>query len=271
MTILVTGATGTVGRHLVNQLLQKGERVRALTRNPKRAMLPKEVEVVGGDLSDPDTLITAFKDVKAAHIITSGTGHVPLQTGPEIVSLASRSGVQRVTILWSGEKGSVEKAVEASNLEWTQLQPVEFMANALKWGESIRSHGAVKDMFGESLSAPIHEADIGSVSANILTSNGHSSKIYPLTGPEVLSVIDKVRIISSAIKRQIHFHQLSEKEERDRMRQMDVQDDVIDYVINWHANPPTAAYTVVPTVKEVTGQPPKSFAEWVLENKKEFL
>lgn len=129
----------------------------------------------------------------------------------------------------------------------------------------------VRDLFGGSLIAPVHEADIGRVASVALTEEGHGGKIYTLTGPESLSVQDKVRIISEVIGRDIQFIESSEEEEREQMRKMGVQEDAIDYVIRWHLNPPESVSTVLPTVKEVTGLQPSSFAEWVKENANLFV
>ncbi|MBX9972025.1 NmrA family NAD(P)-binding protein [Cytobacillus firmus] len=266
MTILVAGATGTVGQHVVDQLIRKGEKVRALTRNPLKANLPAGVEVVAGDLSEPSTLGSALAGLSGMHLITTGVEYTPLQTGPEIVRLAEKAGVSRVTILWNGEKGPFESA-----LKWTQLQAFEFMANARKWANTIRSEGLVRDLFGGSPIAPVHEADIGRVAAVALTEDGHAGKIYTLTGPESLSVKDKVGIISKVIGREIRFVESSEEEEREQMRKMGVEEDAIDYVINWHLNPPPSAHKVLSTVEEVTGHKPYTFEEWVQANTGYFI
>ncbi|MBH5318785.1 NAD(P)H-binding protein [Paenibacillus sp. GSMTC-2017] len=271
MTILVTGATGNVGRHIVNQLVQAGQHVRALSRNPEKANLPEGVEIVKGDLSSPETLNHALVGVTGIHLITfNGEGFGALQTGAEIVGLAEKAGVKRVTVLWNGEPGPVERAIEASNLEWTFLEPVEFMSNTHEWAESIRSEGIVRDPFGDSLSALIHEADIASVAVAALIEGGHANKAYTLTGSEVLSVADRVRIISEVIGRDIDFVRLTVEEGRERMRARGAQEDVIDFVIGWHANPPESAYTVVPNVEQVTGRPARTFAEWVKEHEQNF-
>lgn len=82
MTILVTGATGNVGRHIVNQLLEAGHHVRALTRNPSSAKLPEGVEVAYGDLTEPKTLAPALNGVTGMHLITfNSDGYTPLQSG----------------------------------------------------------------------------------------------------------------------------------------------------------------------------------------------
>lgn len=267
MTILVTGATGNVGRHIVNQLLEAGQHVRALTRNPSSAKLPEGVEVVYGDLTEPKTLAPALNGVTGIHLITfNSDGYTPLQTGPEIVELAQKAGVRRVSVLWNGENGPVERAVEASNLEWTLLQPVEFMSNALGSAESIRMEGVVREPYGNSPSAMIHVADIADVAAAALTGDGHAGKTYTLTGPEVLTVFDKVRIIGATIGRDIQFIELSEDQARERMKEQGAPEDAIDFVLGWYANPPKSAYTVAPIVEQVTGHPARTFAQWVSEN-----
>ncbi|MFY0758662.1 NAD(P)H-binding protein [Metabacillus dongyingensis] len=272
MTILVTGATGNVGRHIVNQLVKAGHHVRALTRNPSSAKLPEGVEVVYGDLTEPKTLASALNGVTGIHLITfNSDGYTPLQTGPEIVDLAQKTGVRRVTVLWNGEHGPVEKAVEASDLEWTFLQPVEFMINALQWGESIRSEGIVREPFGQSPSAIIHEADIASVAVAALIGDSHAGKTYTLTGPEVLTVFDKVRILGAEIGRDIQFFELTEDQARERMRVQGAPEDAIDFVLGWYANPPKSAYTVVPTVEQVTGRQARTFAQWVSEHVHHFI
>ncbi|MEU6035564.1 NmrA family NAD(P)-binding protein [Actinomadura sp. NPDC047616] len=92
MTILVTGATGNVGRPLVERLLADGHRVRALTRDPAKANLPAGAEVVAGNLADTASLSAAFDGVSAAHLIGFGDDYAPLANGPEIMDVAKRAG-----------------------------------------------------------------------------------------------------------------------------------------------------------------------------------
>lgn len=159
MRILVTGATGNVGRHIVNQLHEAGHQVRALTRNPANAGLPPGVEAVAGDLSDIGTLGGAFRGVDAVHLITfGGGGHGDLTNGAEIVALAERSGVRRATVLGGWSPTSIESALKSSSLAWTILQPREFMGNALEWASEIRASGTVS-MLAAFRSAVVHEAD----------------------------------------------------------------------------------------------------------------
>ncbi|MCI0649475.1 MAG: NmrA family NAD(P)-binding protein [Chloroflexi bacterium] len=272
MKILVTGATGTVGRQVVNQLIQAGHQVRALTRNPTKANLPDGVEVVAGDLAVSETLAPALVGVTGLHLINfdNGAGGNMLQTGAEIVALARQAGVRRVTVLRGGEKGSVEEALEASDLAWTFLQPVEFMANALDWVESIRTEGVVREPFGSRLSAMIHEADIGAVAATILGEDGHAGKTYTITGPEALTPPEMVHTIGAAIGRDLRFVELTEAQARQRRRESGYPEEVIEFFVWALGHTLEEGYTVVPTVEQVTGHWPRTFAQWAAEHAEVF-
>ncbi|MDX1994197.1 MAG: NAD(P)H-binding protein [bacterium] len=268
MTILVTGATGTVGRHLVEQLVQAGEQVRALTRNSARAKFTAEVDVIQGDLTSPASLAAALEGVTGLHLITfGGDDYAPLQTGSEIATLAQQAGVQRVTVLrGSGENGTVETALEASTLDWAFLNPVEFMSGVLDWAESIREQQMVRMGFVQRKSAIVHEADIASVAAAALTQPGHGGKTYSITGGEVLTPVQMVQIIGELTGQHIRLIELSEAEAREQWRGQDFPDEVIDFFVWAHGSTPPEGYTVVPTVEQVTGRPPRTFAQWVMEN-----
>ena len=273
MKILVTGATGTVGRHIVNHLIQAGHKVRALTRNPEKANLPDGVEVVAGNLAAPETLAPALAGVTGLHLInfdSGASGDPLLQSGSEIVALAKKAGVQRVTVLMGGQKSSVEQALEASDLAWTFLQPVEFMANAFDWVESIRTEGVVREPFGSRLSAMIHEADIGAVAAAVLTENGHAGQSYTLTGPEALTPPEMVRLLGKALGRNLQFIELTEAQARERWRESGYPEEVIEFFVWALGNTPVEGYTVVPTVEQITGRPARTFAQWAAEHAEAF-
>ncbi|MEV0242728.1 NAD(P)H-binding protein [Streptomyces sp. NPDC050674] len=272
MTILVAGATGNVGRPLVEQLLASGHQVRALTRNPQKADLPAGAEAVAGNLADTSSLAQAFEGVTAAHLISfAGEDFSPLTNGVEIAELARKAGVRRVTVLKGDvEKSPLEEAVEASGLEWTHLSPVEFMSNALEWAESVTSEGVVREAFPEAKSAMVHEADIAAVAAVALTADGHAGQEYWLTGPEALTPPDKVRIIGEALGREVRYVELSRDEIVGQWREQGYSDEDIEFFIMMRTNPPEAGYTVLPTVEKVTGKPARTFAQWVRENRAAF-
>ncbi|MFJ5261830.1 NmrA family NAD(P)-binding protein [Streptomyces sp. NPDC088387] len=267
MTVLVTGATGNVGRPLVAQLLAAGHRVRALTRNPATAGLPEGTEVVAGNLAVTATLPAAFAGVSAAHLISFGDDYAPLANATEIVDAAVAAGVRKVTVLKGDlDKTPLDEAVAAGGMDFTYLEPVEFMSNVLEWAESVRQEGVVRDGFPTVPSSMVHDADIASVAAAVLTGDGHSGKEYPLTGPEALTAPEKAAVLADVLGRDVRFVELGRDEMIARWRAEGYSDDDIDFFVMVRTNPPEAGRTVLPTVEQVTGRPARTFAQWVREN-----
>lgn len=271
MTILVTGATGTVGRHVTEQLARRGVAVRALTRNPGRArsMLPEGVEIVAGDLMRPDTLREAVKGAEAMFLIVSSDEPMAdLSTDPGVVRLAADAGVKRVAVLVGFEEGLVEEAVRESGMAWTLLKPVEFMANVLAdWGPSIREEGVVRELNGDAPSARVHEGDIAAVAVEALTGDGHHGKRYVLTGPEVLTRREAVRAVAAGIGKEIAFIELKDEEARTRWREQGYDEESIGFFMQMAYHTPEVGRTVLPTVEQVLGRPARTLAEWAAEHR----
>ncbi|WP_406864644.1 NAD(P)H-binding protein [Streptomyces sp. HUAS MG47] len=263
-SILVTGASGTVGRQVVAELLHRGHRVRALTRDAAKARFPDGVEVVQGDLTEPDGLAPALEGVTGLHLIAFGGEYfAPLETGPRILELARAAGVRRVTVLHGGGPTPLEDAVRADDgLDWTVLMPVEFMSNALEWAAGIVERDEVREPFVNRLSAMVHEGDIGAVAAVALTEEGHGSREYVITGPQALTLAEKTATIAGARGRAVALVELTEDEAVARWRAAGHDDGLIGFLLEVYGNTPEAGYTVVDTVEKVTGRPARSFAEW---------
>ncbi|MGP3962030.1 SDR family oxidoreductase [Nonomuraea sp. 3N208] len=288
MTILVTGATGTVGRHVIDHLLRQGQKVRALTRNPATANLPEGVEVVAGDLTDPGTLHPAFDDVSAAHLITFGGDYQPLRHGQQIVDLAEKAEVGKITLLGGWQEGTLESAVQASGLEWTFLNPVQFMANFLTdWGEPLRTTGVVREPYGDRKSPPIHESDIGAVAATVLTQDGHAGQAYHLTGPEVLTARQMVRHLAEATGRELRFEELTPDQTRREWgtggNRPDLSlfraftqtpgvsdEDLVEILLQMYGTPHEYGTILTDTVERIIGRPPRTFAQWAVEHAHHF-
>ncbi|KES05035.1 hydroxylase [Streptomyces toyocaensis] len=270
--ILVTGATGTVGRQVVAELLARGHEVRALTRDPAGAGLPGEVDVVRGDLTAPDSLVPALEGVTGLHLITFGGPYfAPLETGPRVMEAARTAGVRRVTVLHGGGPSPLEDAVRSDDgVDWTVLMPVEFMANALEWADGIVASDEVREPFVSRLSAMVHEGDIGAVAAVALTEEGHGGQEYVLTGPELLTVGDKVAAIAAARGRAVSLVELTEEEAVARWRAAGHPEDVIGFLLEAYGSTPEVGRTVVDTVEKVTGRPARTFTQWAAEHASAF-
>jgi uncharacterized protein YbjT (DUF2867 family) len=283
MTTLVTGASGTVGRSLVEQLARAGEPVRAMTRDPAATRFPAGVEVVHGDLADPATLPDVLAGVERLHLFPFP------QTATEVVALASTAGVRRVTVLSSGSVTAgydtdhqlpVEQAVEASGLEWTHLRPGEFAANRLAlWGPSIRAERVVRWPYPDEVGVPIHEADIAAVAVHALLEDGHAGRAYDMTGPAALCLRDQVAAIAAAIGGDVRLEQVSRAEALRRLEEPGGWAAVNGpFLLGYEGFSADTDYPEIaaeelrplPTVEQVTGRPARSFAQWALDHADDF-
>ena len=270
MRILVTGATGQVGRHLVEELHQGRHEVRALTRDPDNAVFPDGVQAVGGDLTRLETLGSAFDGVDAIHFITfGGDDFADLANGADLIDLAEQNGVRRATVLGGWSATSVETELRRSRIDWTLLHPVEFMANTLEWADELMTRGTLSTL-ATYPSAMIHEADIAAVSAHALTERGHAGRAYALTGPEALTPQERIHILAEETGRDLSFVQLTPEQERARLRGYGYDDDYVEFGIQLATSPPATAGRVLPTVPEITGRPGRTFAQWAQEHAARF-
>lgn len=272
MTILVTGGTGTLGRHIVQRLIREGRTVRVLTRDAGAARLPQGVEVVEGDLTEPASLAAALDGVGAMHLLgATGADHTPLRTGGEILAMASAAGVRRITALSPGDGQELDQAVRGSDLEWTFLWPIDLMANTLGWADSIRSEGRVSEPYGDRRTASVDEQDVADVVSSILTDGGHAGHSYVLTGPQPLTPADKAAALSAATGRAIHFTHLTDDQARALWRSEGWPEEGIDFMLHMWATVPATVAEVTSCVERVTGRPPRSFAQWATAHAAAFL
>jgi uncharacterized protein YbjT (DUF2867 family) len=271
MKFLITGATGRVGRNLVEQLYAQGHEVRALTRGGKKAIFSPGVAIIVGDLTNPQSFAAALEGVDGLHLINFGSDdYAPLQTGQQIVDMAQAAGVKRVTMLRGGAETSVEEALKASSLAWTFLEPVEFMSGAEDYAESIRSSGEVRQPYPDRQTAAVHDADIASVAVSVLTRGGYARQSLVITGPEVLSPRKMVQTIGAQIGSDIRFVELTEDQARAEWAAAGMPQEFIEFAIWAYGSTPEVGQMVKPTVEQVTGRPGRTFAQWAAENADQF-
>jgi uncharacterized protein YbjT (DUF2867 family) len=286
MRVLVTGATGFVGRNVVRRLLAEGVAVRALTRRPEDAGLPAGVDVVRGDLEDPAGVAPALAGVDALYLF-------PVErTAAEVVALARDAGVRRIVDLSAASvtaglhTNPVESHVAQSGLLWTHLRPGGFMANMLQiWAPSVRAERVVRYPFADEPMLLVHEDDIAAVAVEALLRDGHHGTAYTITGPAAVTVREQVRAIGAALGEEVRYEEVTREEARALMRAQggfaaESADLMLGFVEYGGDAPETgsgyadqdwsALSRPWPDVEKVTGHPARTFAEWARDHADDF-
>jgi uncharacterized protein YbjT (DUF2867 family) len=221
MTILVIGATGTVGRHVVAQLAQRGAEVRALVRDPARADLPAGIAVVQGDLLDVDALRNALSGVSTLFLLNAV---VPDEVSQALIALnlAREAGIERIVYLsvihsdvyvnvphFAG-KFAVERMIERMGFSATILRPAYFFSNDLTIKDVVLGHGVYPMPIGSKGLAMIDARDIGAIAAHELLRREQAPGPLPLdrinlVGPDTLTGADVAAIWSEVLGRPVAY------------------------------------------------------------------
>jgi uncharacterized protein YbjT (DUF2867 family) len=277
--ILVTGATGTVGREVVKQLVAAGHRVRALVRDPgKAAKLGDGVEIVEGDLAKPATLDAAFSGVDRAFVLSPVAADLEMLEG-NAFEAARRAGVKHVVKLSgvgvdgfmaglpSGQwHAASEDRLRALGVAWTILRPGRFMSDTPFSWSSISERGILAEPTGEGRQALIDPRDIAAVGVKALTTPGHEGKIYELTGPEALNGAEIARKIASAIGKPVNFVDVTADAAREALLSAGLPEPIAELVVQYCARVRAGRCArVTPTVAELLGRGPRGFSAYLDE------
>jgi len=279
--ILVTGATGNIGSHVVKELVADGHAVRAfvIDEAEARKVLGPKVELAKGKFDDRASLDAALRGIDKMYLLAPF--HPSLQSAWEAATIdaAKRAGVKHVVkhsvagaeyepgITLGRSHRAGEKLLEQSGMTWTFLRPAAFMSNALGWVSSVKSQGAVYQPMGEGKMAVIDPRDIAAVAVKALTTPGHEGKAYHLTGPEALSWAQQVKILGDAIGRTLTYVDVPDATAKDAMLGMGMPAPVVDAMLEL-TNLVRAGHTaqVSNAVQTITGKPARSFEAWAREN-----
>ncbi|MCG3751645.1 MULTISPECIES: NAD(P)H-binding protein [Amycolatopsis] len=273
--IVVTGATGNIGRPLVRALADAGEQVTAVSR--RAAEVPEGVRHVVADLADAASLEPALTGAKALFLLLSGDLHAVGANPVDLVPKAADAGVRRVVLLSTLGVATrpfgttriamreLEDAVRESGLDWVILRPGGFASNALWWAESVRTQGIVAAPFGDTGVPIIDPADIGEVAAACLRDHRHVGGVYELTGPAVITPRQQTEALAAALGKPVRFRELTRAEAKAGMMQSmpgELADDTLDIL----SSPTPAELRVSPDVERILGRAPRSFADWAARN-----
>lgn len=284
-TVLVTGATGRVGGHVVAQLTGSDVRVRALTRAAAAStQFGPNVEVVEGDLTQPDSLASAVQDVDAAFLVfPSITGD---ESARELVTILA-ANVPRIVYLSSngvpdepdinaepdggiiGSHAYLEGLIASSATEYTFLRPSGFAANTLGWAEQIQQSDVLRWYLPDLTRSLIHEADIAAVAVRALAEDGHNGRAHHITGPQQLTQVEQLQAIGDALERQLRFDDIGvDRAVAELFTGLPPQ--LATQIVQGQSALAAHPEAVTDTVEQLTGRPARSFAQWARDHVADF-
>ncbi|MGW7358057.1 NAD(P)H-binding protein [Streptomyces sp. NPDC054802] len=283
--ILVTGATGTVGREVVRGI-PGGQRVRIMTRDPARVTGADRTaaggaaEVVAGDYRDPGSLERALAGVRTAFLVTTRVGG---DDDARFLRAAGAVGVRRVVKVSAAAvldpdaddaitrwQRAAEEQLRSSGVGWTLLRPRSFMSNALSWAGSVRSERVVRTLYGTSANACVDPRDIAEVAVRALTEDRHAGRAYTLTGPEAISAVEQTELLGETLGIPLRLEELARDQARaewGRRYPAEVVEALLRSADRQRAG---AKAQVEETVRVVTGRPAGSFGAWARDHRAAF-
>ncbi|GAA5057440.1 uncharacterized protein YbjT (DUF2867 family) [Thermocatellispora tengchongensis] len=275
--IVVTGATGNVGRSLVQALAATGEHVTATSRGISPADVPAGVGHRRADLAEPESLRPVVEGADALFLQSGGAGAHSLSPH-DILDVAKAGGVERVVLLssqgvatrpQSASHGtlmrSIEDAVRQSGMAWTILRPGGFNSNTYAWAESIRTTRTVAAPFGDVGLPTIDPLDIAEVAAAALLQDGHAGQIYELTGPALITPRQQAEAIGDALGEPVRFVEQTRDQARAQMLHF-MPEPVAETTLAILGTPTPAEQRISPDVELVLGRPPHTYAAWAHRN-----
>ena len=280
--IVVTGATGNIGRTLVDTLARDGQRVRAVSRGARATDLPAGVTHVAADLGDPDAFAAAVEGADALLLLITGE---QLVTGPDpdqVLKTVAAAGVRRVVFVSSqaavtrpGSAGyartlAFEAALPDSGLEWTVLRPGGFFSNTFAWIEPVRTARTIAAPFADTALPSVDPADIAAVAAAALAGDGHDGKVYTLTGPALITPRAQAAALAAALDLEIGFVELDREEAKRNMLRF-MPPEVAEHTLDILGEPLPEELRISGDIEAVLGRPAGTYAEWALRHRALYL
>ena len=272
--IVLVGGTGRVGRQVAAQLRERDLPVRVVSRGLNPAAVPPGAEVARAELADPASLEPHLASARALFLVwpftspelTDGlapkVAEIAARHAGRVVYLSAQPAADRPGSFWA----LVERAIEDSGASWTFLRPTGFAANTLMWADQIRSGNVVRWPFGAAARALIDERDIAAVAVRALTGDGHAGARYLLSGPAVLTQAEQLAAIGCALGRDLTWEELPRPAAQQALAAAWGDPGFAASALDTWERFVTHPETVTSTVRDVTGAPARSFADWAAAN-----
>ncbi|MCV7090799.1 NAD(P)H-binding protein [Mycobacterium interjectum] len=276
MTIVVTGATGNVGRPLVAELVAAGARVRAVTRTPDAAGFPADVEVVGSAADALPGASAVFLNSRAlGGQLAETVAHCGRAGVTKLVALSAINADDDFSRQPSRFRGDRNKEVEQlavdSGLAWVGLRPSVFATNfAGMWGAQLRAGDVVGGPYAAASSAPIVESDISAVAARALLTDDLVGQRIPMTGPRAFSNAELAGVIGEVLGRPLQYLEVPAELVRQRFIGLGLGAEFADAYIAMQAETLDKPALVTHDVEKILGRPATPFAQWVSEHRELF-
>lgn len=282
--ILVTGATGTNGRELIQQLTQGGQRVRAMVRNPakNKELAGQNVDIVAGDFAQPESLTAALQGVERAFLLTPVDARA-VQWQTSFIEAAKRAGVRHL-LKFSGmgarpdnpselmrQHAQTDEVLRRSGLPYTILQPNSFYQNMLWSAGTIKAANAFYLPLGEAQQSMVDVRDINAVAARVLTTSGHEGKTYLISGPEALTGKALAATLTQVLGRTISYVAVPLSAAEDSMRKTGMPEWNVKALSDLYTYFATgSAAMVTDTVQQLLGRPPITFEQFCRDHRTVF-
>ncbi|MEU8620691.1 NAD(P)H-binding protein [Streptomyces sp. NPDC048623] len=282
--ITVTGATGNIGRTLVELLAGAGEEVVAVSRQaaPAAPTGPAAPAAPGvrwarADAGSAESLRPALDGARALFLVLGGELNSRGEHPAALLDVAKAAGVERVVLVSSlagatrpeavshARLREFEAAVRESGREFTVLRPGGFASNAFAWAESVRTRRTVLAPFGDVALPVVDPADIAAVAAAALTEDGHAGRTYELTGPETISPRRQAAVLAEALGEEVAFVELSRADAHTHLAGF-MPEEVVTGTLDILGVPLPAELRISPDTERVLGRPAAPFADWVARN-----
>ncbi|AOR30136.1 NmrA family transcriptional regulator [Streptomyces fodineus] len=267
--IVVTGATGNVGRALVAGLTEAGEAVTAVARRIGKEDMPPGVRAVAADLAEPQSLAPALEGAKALFLLVAG------EDPAGILRRATAAGAAKVVLLSSqgvaarpemyAHAARFEAAVAESGPTFTVLRSGGLASNALAWAEPVRRHRTAAAPFADVALPFVDPDDVAAVAAAVLRGDGHDGATYTLTGPEPTTPRQRAAAIAAALGEPVTFVEQSREEARAQMIQF-MPPAAVEGTLAVLGAPTPQEQAVGTDVERLLGRPATPFSAWAARN-----